>query len=60
LHLTGCAGSGCHTQETTPAVTPARSVCLACHIEQKDHKPERECAPCHLSTWRTSSAPASP
>jgi nitrate/TMAO reductase-like tetraheme cytochrome c subunit len=60
LHLTGCAGSGCHTRENTAAVTPARSVCLACHVEQKDHKPGRECAPCHLSTWRPSAAPASP
>lgn len=61
LHLTGCAGSGCHTTERTAAVTPVRSVCLACHIEQQDHKPGRECAPCHLSTWRAAAAaPASP
>jgi hypothetical protein len=56
LHLTGCAGSGCHDQEKTPATTPVRATCLACHQEQKDHKSGRECAPCHLSTWRTNAA----
>jgi hypothetical protein len=56
LHVSGCGGSGCHVQERTPAVTPVRSVCLACHAEQAAHKPGRECAPCHLSTWRSSTA----
>jgi hypothetical protein len=56
LHLTGCAGSGCHDQEKTPATTPVRAVCLACHAEQKDHKSGRECATCHLSTWQANAA----
>ena len=56
LHATGCGGSGCHVQERTAATTPARGVCLACHMEQADHKPGRECAPCHLSAWRPSPA----
>jgi nitrate/TMAO reductase-like tetraheme cytochrome c subunit len=60
LHITGCGGSGCHVREATAAVTPARAVCLSCHIEQKEHKRGRECAPCHLSAWRASTAPAGP
>jgi hypothetical protein len=52
LHITGCGGSGCHVRETTASITPARAVCLSCHVEQTEHKPGRECAPCHLSTWR--------
>lgn len=51
LHATGCGTSGCHVRETTAAVTPVRSTCLACHAEQKDHKAGRECASCHLSRW---------
>jgi hypothetical protein len=58
LHVTGCGGSGCHVRETTAAVTPVRSVCLTCHAEQVDHKPGRECAGCHLSSWRAT-APGS-
>jgi hypothetical protein len=57
LHVTGCGGSGCHVREATAAVTPARAVCVSCHVEQIEHKPGRECAPCHLSTWRPSTAP---
>lgn len=59
LHVTGCGGSGCHMGEATAAVTPARAVCVACHVAQIEHKPGRECAPCHLSAWRPSTAPAS-
>lgn len=51
LHLTGCASSGCHESERGAPVSPVRATCLACHGEQRDHKPERECAPCHLSSW---------
>jgi hypothetical protein len=56
LHGSGCGGAGCHFQEKTPAVTPARAVCLACHTAQADHKPDRECAGCHLSAWRPTPA----
>jgi hypothetical protein len=51
LHTTGCGASGCHDRERSTAVTPARATCLVCHAEQKAHKPDRECAPCHLSAW---------
>jgi len=55
LHASGCATAGCHVRETTAAVTPVRSTCLACHAEQKAHKQGRECATCHLSNWTSAS-----
>jgi nitrate/TMAO reductase-like tetraheme cytochrome c subunit len=51
VHATGCATSGCHDRERGVPVSPVRATCLACHAEQRDHKPDRECAPCHLSSW---------
>lgn len=51
VHATGCATSGCHERERGTAVSPVRATCLACHAEQKEHMPKRECAPCHLSAW---------
>lgn len=51
VHATGCATSGCHVREGGAAVSPVRATCLACHAEQRDHKVNRECAPCHLSAW---------
>jgi len=51
VHATGCATSGCHDRERGVAVNPVRATCLACHAEQREHKPDRECAPCHLSAW---------
>jgi hypothetical protein len=53
VHVTGCGDAGCHASEATPATTPVRSVCVACHVQQVDHKPGRDCAACHLSRWRT-------
>jgi nitrate/TMAO reductase-like tetraheme cytochrome c subunit len=51
LHLLGCAGSGCHAAERAAGLGPSRAVCLACHTEQRQHKPGRECAQCHLASW---------
>lgn len=51
VHATGCATSGCHDRERGAPVDPVRETCLACHNEQRTHKPDRECAPCHLSAW---------
>lgn len=51
MHITGCGTSGCHERERGTAVSPVRATCLACHAEQRDHKANRECAPCHLSAW---------
>lgn len=56
LHATGCAGSGCHEAERGTAVSPVRATCLACHAEQRDHKANKECAPCHLSAWADGTA----
>jgi nitrate/TMAO reductase-like tetraheme cytochrome c subunit len=56
LHQTGCGTSGCHAAESTPAVTPVRGTCLACHAEQRDHMANRECAGCHLSAWSNAAA----
>jgi hypothetical protein len=60
LHASGCGGAGCHAREASAATSDARNVCLACHIEQADHKPGRECAPCHLTTWRAVAAGRAP
>lgn len=51
VHATGCGASGCHERERGAPVSPVRATCLACHGEQRDHKRNRECAPCHLSAW---------
>lgn len=55
VHLT-CAGSGCHTDRATLALTATRNVCLSCHTQQIEHKPGRDCATCHRVHW-TSSTP---
>jgi len=47
----GCAGSGCHSNATVVALPATRQVCLACHHEQVNHKPKRECAECHVVKW---------
>ena len=56
VHATGCGTSGCHERERGVAVSPVRATCLLCHAEQKDHKVNRECAPCHLSSWSRAAA----
>ena len=47
----GCAGSGCHTDRATLALTAARNVCLSCHVQQIEHKPGRDCGTCHRVSW---------
>ena len=47
----GCAGSGCHTDQATLALRNTRNVCESCHTNLADHKPGRECAPCHQVRW---------
>ena len=51
----GCDGSGCHEDASVAALPAARNVCLACHTKQVDHKPGRDCAPCHLVAWNAAS-----
>jgi hypothetical protein len=43
---TGC--DNCHSRETVELLMPARSMCLTCHSEQRDHYAGRECSTCHF------------
>lgn len=49
MHVTGCAGSGCH--QPVPAaisgVPRTRPFCLSCHQEQREHMVGGNCASCH-------------
>lgn len=54
----GCATAGCHQDVPVAALEPSRNVCLVCHREQTDHKPGRDCATCHLVSWRGASSQA--
>lgn len=47
----GCAGSTCHSNAAVLALPTSRTTCLACHAEQVNHKPKRECAECHAVSW---------
>ena len=45
----GCAGVGCH-DPVPPGIKDAprtRNLCLACHTDMRDHKPDRTCTTCH-------------
>jgi hypothetical protein len=46
-HL-ACAGSGCHAPLVRERLTMSRNLCLVCHLEQREHEPGRNCAPCHI------------
>ncbi len=45
-HLT-CSGSGCHTDLPFEGLPRTNTVCLSCHQDMVDHRPEGECAECH-------------
>jgi nitrate/TMAO reductase-like tetraheme cytochrome c subunit len=46
-HVT-CTGSGCHTDGPFTTVPRTRQVCLGCHQDLVDHRPEEpNCAQCH-------------
>ncbi len=46
-HVT-CSGAGCHTEVPFAGVPRSREVCLGCHQDMGDHRPERpDCAGCH-------------
>jgi len=45
-HLS-CSGSGCHSPAVAPPPTLSRTLCLTCHVEQKEHEPLGSCADCH-------------
>ncbi|MDZ4804360.1 MAG: hypothetical protein SGI90_05830 [Candidatus Eisenbacteria bacterium] len=48
VHDTGCAGSGCHTDNGIESTRYTRELCLSCHTELFDHQPGKACASCHL------------
>lgn len=56
-HL-GCTDGSCHDAARVAALQPSRNVCLVCHREKTDHKPGRDCASCHLVSWRGASTQA--
>lgn len=48
----GCGGAGCHIDAPfltaqNPSVPRTRAVCLSCHQELEDHRPEGNCVDCH-------------
>lgn len=45
-HL-GCSGSGCHVEVPFEGLPRTRDVCLTCHQDLVDHRPEGDCAECH-------------
>jgi hypothetical protein len=48
-HL-GCGGTGCHVRAPASVIEAprTRSLCLACHQDLAEHKPERDCNACHI------------
>jgi hypothetical protein len=38
----------CHALPTLQLLTGNRAFCLSCHVDRREHHPDRECAPCHL------------
>jgi hypothetical protein len=42
------ACDACHATSAIAALTPTRSLCLACHDAKVDHNPQRECTSCHF------------
>jgi len=47
VHLT-CTSSGCHAGEAGERPALTRTLCLACHQEQRDHEPGLSCQGCHM------------
>ena len=45
-HLS-CTGAGCHAASVAPPPTLSRSLCLTCHVAQRDHERGGSCAACH-------------
>lgn len=46
----GCGGAGCHQDLPFERVERTRSVCLVCHQDLHDHRPDGDCAECHALT----------
>jgi hypothetical protein len=47
VHLT-CSSSGCHAGTAGERPPLARTLCLTCHREQRDHEPGLACQQCHM------------
>ncbi|HSM61859.1 MAG TPA: hypothetical protein VK849_13715 [Longimicrobiales bacterium] len=45
-HVT-CSGSGCHQSVPFEGVPRTRQVCLGCHQDMSNHRPDRPCVECH-------------
>lgn len=45
----GCAA--CHRDLTVAQLPPVRTLCLACHPEQRAHYATKECVVCHRVSW---------
>lgn len=43
-----CAGAGCHSVEGAARPMLSRSSCELCHEAQREHRPGRSCARCHI------------
>jgi hypothetical protein len=46
VHVT-CAGSGCHSTLPVAAAPRTRQLCLTCHQQLTNHRPNGNCADCH-------------
>ena len=46
VHVT-CAGSGCHSTLPVEGVPRTRELCLTCHQQLTNHRPNGNCADCH-------------
>ncbi|MDX1624531.1 MAG: NapC/NirT family cytochrome c [Gemmatimonadota bacterium] len=57
VHTRGCAGSGCHEDESYGAMNQGRNTCLGCHQEMADHRPGRGCAECHRVSFAAADPP---
>jgi hypothetical protein len=47
VHLS-CGGAGCHAPAVAPEPALSRTLCLACHPQQRSHEVGSACAACHL------------
>jgi hypothetical protein len=50
LDLAGCGAAGCHVAEGIDyaVMSGERSLCLSCHVAQREHEQPEPCAECHL------------
>jgi hypothetical protein len=56
-HVT-CTGAGCHDAQPFLEQERTRTLCLSCHQELNDHKPDVNCVDCHvLPPWGSVAPP---